>query len=364
MFLSNGYTYRRSITVAHVKVPNTDQANFPVLVAGTYAYLAHTTHSGTVTDLNGYDIAFYADPAGTTPLYWEIESYNHATGAVVFWVRVSLATAEDTVFYVFYGNASVSTFQSTASSVWDANFRAVHHLAGSLDLANSVAGGAQLSATGAGVTSDAGMIGNAASYDGSDSFLSPTDHYSFLNLASALTISAWVKIGSSGNRTIFSKLANYNTDLLLAAEATTLFGQVNVGADGSGFVTVADLVGNWKHVGMVYDGSLSGNANRLKIYVNGVPQTLDFGAYSVPAATGNMGSNLDHWGGYNHTGYRMAGLLDELRISDLARAADWIATEVNNQSDPSTFYGVGDEVRGTQIPVFMSHYRRMHAWAG
>src|SRR5208283_4210852 len=37
---TNNYSYRRAIVIDHTKVPNTDQANFPVLITGTYTYLA------------------------------------------------------------------------------------------------------------------------------------------------------------------------------------------------------------------------------------------------------------------------------------------------------------------------------------
>lgn len=40
----------------------------------------------------------------------------------------------------------------------------------------------------------------------------------------------------------------------------------------------------WTHVCVVFDGSLSTNANRLKIYINGVQQTLGFFREAVPAA--------------------------------------------------------------------------------
>jgi hypothetical protein len=35
------------------------------------------------------------------------------------------------------------------------------------------------------------------------------------------------------------------------------------------------------------------------------------------------------------------GALDEVRISNIARSADWIKTEYNNQKSPSTFYAYG-----------------------
>ena len=37
------------------------------------------------------------------------------------------------------------------------------------------------------------------------------------------------------------------------------------------------------------------------------------------------------------------GLLDEVRISDVARTACWVGASYNNQNDPATFYTVGNE---------------------
>src|SRR5262249_28636001 len=92
------YTYSRTITIDHTKVPNTDQANFPVLISGTYAYLATTSNGGNVSNANGYDITFTSDAAGTQTLPYERESYNATTGAVNLWVKVpTLSHTADTV---------------------------------------------------------------------------------------------------------------------------------------------------------------------------------------------------------------------------------------------------------------------------
>src|SRR6516162_1769993 len=77
---SNGYANRRSVTIDHTRVPNTDQSNFPVLFSGTYTYLATTSHGGDVTNANGYDIIFTSDAAGTQVLPFEQQSYNGSTG--------------------------------------------------------------------------------------------------------------------------------------------------------------------------------------------------------------------------------------------------------------------------------------------
>ncbi|MBI5280621.1 MAG: hypothetical protein HY858_02985, partial [Candidatus Solibacter usitatus] len=35
------------------------------------------------------------------------------------------------------------------------------------------------------------------------------------------------------------------------------------------------------------------------------------------------------------------GLLDEVRVSSIARTPDWIVTEYQNQNAPATFFSVG-----------------------
>src|ERR1700722_7085448 len=83
----NGYGYRRTITIDHTKVSNTDQITFPVLISGTYSYLATTGNGGNVTSSNGYDIIFTSDAAGINTLPFEQESYSATTGAVNYWVQ-------------------------------------------------------------------------------------------------------------------------------------------------------------------------------------------------------------------------------------------------------------------------------------
>ena len=38
-----------------------------------------------------------------------------------------------------------------------------------------------------------------------------------------------------------------------------------------------------------------------------------------------------------------SGSTDEFHLSNVARSADWITTEYNNQSSPQTFYTIGSE---------------------
>src|SRR5687768_9845668 len=67
---ANGYSYRRTITIDRTKVPNTDQTNFPMLITGTFSYLATAANGGNVQNSSGFDIIFTSDAAGSTLLSW------------------------------------------------------------------------------------------------------------------------------------------------------------------------------------------------------------------------------------------------------------------------------------------------------
>ena len=53
-------------------------------------------------------------------------------------------------------------------------------------------------------------------------------------------------------------------------------------------------------------------------------------------------------------GENFSGILDEARLSNVARSADWIATEYNNQSSPATFYALGGEDGSAPVSVSVS----------
>jgi hypothetical protein len=83
-------------------------------------------------------------------------------------------------------------------------------------------------------------------------------------------------------------------------------------------------------------GKYDGTYNYL--YMNGTQ--VD----KVAAAAMTNGNYPTTFGAYaTGPNYFTNGRIDEVRISDVSRSADWIKTEYNNQFSPSTFYSVGTE---------------------
>jgi hypothetical protein len=105
---------------------------------------------------------------------------------------------------------------------------------------------------------------------------------------SKFTVAAFVKT-TAGQRAVFSYGTSgaFTTDILLGIQTGKLLVQVNNGADGGAEVAYT-VPSGYFHYALVFDGTQTGNANRLKVYINGVLQTLTFvGGYTVPATTGS-----------------------------------------------------------------------------
>ncbi len=197
---SNGYGYRRVITIPHNGVSNSDQTNFPVLLSGTYASLATIGNGGNVTNANGYDIIFTSDAAGSSTMTFERESYNASTGAVDFWVKIpTLSHTTDTIIYMFYGNSGITTDQSNSTGVWDSNFKAVWHLPnGSTLSANDSTSNANNGSLVSAPTASTGQIDGAAGLNGSNQYIRVASSSSF-KPTSGITLSGWVYLTGTSN---------------------------------------------------------------------------------------------------------------------------------------------------------------------
>ena len=123
-------------------------------------------------------------------------------------------------------------------------------------------------------------------FDGSNDSLAHAAN--FLNGLSGLTIFAvnkWQR-NASNNGTLYSYgvTGQFTNDILRGQfGASTRLAQINNGADGSASVT-ANPPANFVIETMLFDGSQTGNANRLRIIIDGAAQSPSY-SYTVPAST-------------------------------------------------------------------------------
>jgi hypothetical protein len=340
------YLQYREITIDHLEVPNTDQTDFPVLVSGTYSYLATIANGGKVSNSNGYDIAFYADSDLTDQLSHETEKYNATTGEVIYWVKVpTVAHATDTTIYIAYGNTAISTSQENITDVWSNSFREVYHFPDGTTLtANDSTSLNNDAGTITSVTAVAGKIDGGGSY-GTGSII--TGFPSILSTANTTrTITAWVKRDNSTRGGIVGTRHNtagkgfvFTTNFGGVAGALTYFNTGGGLVDGTAAGMPLD---DWGYAAATW-GSGSG-----EVFMNGASVTTNTGGNDT-APNGN-----GHIGCENHTGTQpLNGDLDELRIATVKRTSDWLTTEYNNQSSPSDFYSIGAEI---EVPVVSTNF--------
>jgi hypothetical protein len=94
----------------------------------------------------------------------------------------------------------------------------------------------------------------------------------------------------------------------------------------------------WKHIVGVYDGT------QLRLYVDGVSTTPQAASVTWPAVPMMIGDR-------SISGRQFQGMMDEVRISRIARSDGYIKTSFNNQKNPSAFITVSAEQSKNNMPV-------------
>lgn len=337
---SNGFY--RAITPDATKAGASDSSNFPVLVCGTYGYLATVANGGKVNGVE--DIRFYSDSGLTTLMDFKILRWDATTGFIV--ARVKQATLSHTsgvAFYMAYGKAA-DTADVGTTAVYSNSYEVALALENGTTLALTDAtsharnateyNSSGIAAPGT-VTAGTAKVGGGAVFDGSH--LIAVD-YNGTALTTA-TIEFWVKTTTNGS---------------VCGVFEWQFAGSFIGGNRSGnpFVLVQNDNGNLK---IYVDGSYRETSQTLstntwyKITVTLSASSVwkfYLGATLLSTYTGGVSNQsfarYANWGsGFN--GF-LTGLVDEAAISSVTRAADWVTAMYNNENDPSTFYSVGSEV--------------------
>jgi len=223
--------------------------------------------------------------------------------------------------------------------VWSNGYEAVYHLHGdwndSTGSHNATGGQTQ------GYVS--GQIANGVDFQGSVSDYIDIGTWSVSG--SALTMQAWVNYESlADTQTILDKSNATSYDWNLSTDRQGGSYRANLYVSDSQLTGSATFsTGTWYQVTGKYDGAAS------QKYL-----LIDTTADTQSAQTGNLTVNSDPVRiGDNATGADQPfdGIIDEVRVSSVARSDAWLSTEYNNQSDPDTFYTLGSETPATVIDL-------------
>jgi hypothetical protein len=290
------WLYRRKITF-----DNSGQAsnlsNFPALVKLTTSNFTYA-HAQSA----GQDIRFM-DADQVSELPYEIEAYNDANGNSFIWSRVPQIDASSSTDYIWmYYGKSTATDKQNANSVYDTNFKGVWHLHNSASPATDSTSNAKNGTQSGGVTFGAtGQVNGACSFDGTDDYLGVGDIGSGIK-----SVEFWINDSNATDGIL--ELIDNSTYISIASRAITT----------TNFTSPT-----------IYVNSSSASAN-LSSGWNYVTVTTNTG---IAAASVNIGeANSDY----------ISGTLDEARISNTVRSADWIKACYLNQGG-TTFLSLGTE---------------------
>ncbi len=327
---SNTWTYRKKISIDYRKVSGA-QSSFPVLLSFTDTNLRKTTFGGNAASGSGEFIVTSSN--GTTSLPYEIETYSSSSGQFIGWVNVTtLSATNNTNLYLYYGGpAAGGATNQNKTGTWNSAYVGVWHLPNGTTLTANDSTSNAYNGTITGATATTGQVDGGGSF-GSTNKIATAD----ITKPTDLTLEAWIFPTATViiDYIILDK-NNSEYDFRIA----DITGVVGGGAGGPGLqdtgfnMTTAGNRNKWYHV--VYTFSDSGNSHQL--YRNGIQVNSGTNNASITDTTTVM------WIG-RHSQFdfgTFAGTLDEVRISNTARSAGWVATEYNNQSSPSTFYALG-----------------------
>ncbi len=340
----NQFNYYKELIIDHSKVSGLTPLNdFPFLISIYDSDLHENVQS------SGNDIAF---SDGITWLDHEMElferDYNATHTKLVVWVRLpSLSTTVDTIIYLYYGNATMSP-RENPTGVWDTNYKGVWHSSedptGTIyDSTSNNNDGTPQGSMGSADQVD-GQIGGSLNFDGNDEYIdcgNPTE----LQITGSITVEAWCKADYFGNTYLVSKNGpsdqrcwDISFDEINLTHGYVIYRYALNGeghADDVGNVTVA--INQWYHVVGVFDAS-----TYSRLFLNG--QMVDENTTNILSSQYDAPNNLRFGArGDDPPPNYFDGTIDEVRISNIARSADWIKTEYDNQLDPNSFYSIGEE---------------------
>lgn len=353
------WTLYKEIRYATDGIPGENLTDFPkrFAIVGDSDIAAELTSGGGVKVTN-------AD--GTVDLPIEILSAgtNLASGDVEFWTKLTLLTAANVgdVMCRLYYSSGESTTQDP-SAVWSNNYAMVLHLeqdpSGSAPQMYDSVSETNVGTSAGSMTSGdlvAGQVGKGLDFDGNNDYLAlPTP-----SVFHPITVEAIVNASTlTRSHVVWSQGENTNS----------WTGQyISVGSDGSvvavspvsnDFSAIASSPTSAVSAGQFYHlAGVWGSTSDRKVFVNGsLEGSNTTSANPTPIQVQYVGrtfSTADPFGS------ALLGIVDELRISSVARSEDWLSYSYIDDFDNADTFTLGDEKGATgevSLPILAYHYQ-------
>ena len=335
---NDDWTKRRELTFDN-SAQSDNLQNLTVLVA-----LDNSRIDYGQTQNQGQDIRFI-NPDGTQ-LSHEIENWDE-TGTSYVWVRILQIDGSSSIdsIFMYYGNPSAADDQDP-ENVWDSGYIAVWHMQNNLD-STSYSNDASCSNCPGSIT---GRIDGAYNYDGGNDYHTVSNSNEINNAGpwDDKTIELWFKAGSidSGVKDIIYEQGGGTRGLDIYANNNNLYvGGWNRRSsesdwDPGTWLSTAISPDTWYYVVLrLKDGDDGACADCFKGFLNGNEFASGDGR-RLYRHTGDI--RIGHGNTRMHDGTsgeeEFDGIIDELRLSNVARSDDWIAAQYLSMNDSFITY--------------------------
>jgi len=350
-WFDSNWSYSRTLSFDN-STRTENLVDFPILVKLDSSVIDYAkTHD------QGWDLRF-VDQDGSA-LAHEIEHWDEA-GTSYVWVKIPQIDASSSAdsIVMYYGNAGVAGSGEDSAGVWS-DYRATYHLNENPGATGTLADSAgNFDATNASSTDTAGFIGNAQDFNGIDQSINLGDDRNWINNASGATLSIWMNADTtSGFGDLIGLSRNDPADtgasrITLIRNGDDIQMIARTMDDSSDTVSVSTstnplTAGSWHHITGTID--YSSDIDNINIYVDGQLEGTFSHDFTLDAIPNTDSSHAAIGSDEDGTDSPFDGQLDEARIADQVRSADWISAQYAAMTGNLVDIGFEQTVQGVLI---------------
>jgi biopolymer transport protein ExbB len=286
----------------------------------------------------GSDLRFISSD-GKTPLNYQIENFDPVLGVAQVWLDVTdlPANGQQTV-WMYYGNTKAPAM-SSGPATFDADYALVYHF-------DDQTGAPPKDATAYGNNAmsgalrivDGGIAGKAARFDGSTVVTLPAGSSLDIKQDGGFTFSAWIKLDALP--TTATLIYGHRQDgkaLLIGIDGGAPFVEIDGDKPQRSAAGQPLKAGQWTHVAVTATGG------QVVLYVNG--NAYANLAASLPALSGSatLGGDVANTTPAAVPYASFVGMMDEVRLSRVARSPALIAADASSQGAESKLIAYGED---------------------
>ena len=323
---SNDWQYRKKITLDTSAATGIDvkgnAADVPVLIrlhSGNFSYFLDLKQ-------DGGDLRFI-DADDKTPLKYTIEKFDPINEMALIWVnvpRVNGASNTNSI-WMYYGNQSAPNGEDTAGT-YDAPQSLVLHFNDKDKIPHDVTAYKNNPTQSTAEYFDSSIIGSGVQFKKGSLIKLPVSPSLDIDPQKGWTFSAWVKMSAPENNAyLLQQLDGRN-------KFAIMLDRDSVVVEGNHFKTqkISSLtVDSWHHLSVVI------GSGQVVVYVDGIEQGKKaLSSFAPIAGTAVIGSEVNG-------GHAFNGAMDEVKLANTARSADYIALEAKAEAAQSKLVTLG-----------------------